>query len=206
MEQQHINVSNKKGQSMSINNVDDVFDWIGNDSSDVPHYLHLLHLEWSPEGMEKDIKHYCTLAIKLKNNPEIVRELIRHDNWRATLVGNAMAILLRTSEFEDDLLWRLQNWSWVSPQIAAGIGILSGGSAIPALEMILANASHDSDPKTILSAYSALQFLGSKKAKAFENNLLFDSLKSADDDNCIEVAKHHWNFWKIVIVGRHDEF
>lgn len=176
----------------------DVIRWLGTDSKRVPYYLHLLNLKWSSEGIDYDLNRYSELAMQLKENPEVIRALIRDPEWRPTLIGNALTILLKDSRFQNDLIWRLVNWTWVAPQVAAGIAIVSDALSIPELEMLLANASDESNPKTVLSAYSALKLCGSYKAKQFETTQLYNALNAKDQDNCIEKVERHWNFWRNV--------
>lgn len=146
--------------------------------------------------MEHDLNRYSELALRLRESPEVIRTLIREPNWRPTLLGNALTILLRDPQFQNDLVWRLVNWTWVAPQVAVGIALVSDAALIPELEILLANTSGKSHPKTILSAYFALKLRGSEKAKQFETSLLYNELKAEDRDNCIEIAERHWNFWK----------
>ncbi|MDQ6786224.1 MAG: hypothetical protein M3033_05325 [Acidobacteriota bacterium] len=174
-------------------NVKNVFNQLGKDENDVPYHLHLLNLKFGDEGLES----YRKLALNLKDSPKLISELIRDVNWRPTLVGNAITILLRTKEFHKDLIWRLENGSWVSPQIAVGIALLNANLAEKELNKIIENASEESNPKTIMSAYSSLKFLESNFAKKFEQTKLFEVLREKDSwDNSIKIAEQHWNFWK----------
>jgi hypothetical protein len=165
--------------------------------------------------------------------PKIIKVLIRDTNWRLTLIGNAVTILLNASEFEEDLTWRLTHSTWVAPQVATGIALVSKGSALLALEELLNKAVQaypayetpripdgveptvemldtlfnqlvseetppECEPKTILSAYAALKFLGHPKAREFDQTAVFPELISADHDRCLTIAMSHWNFWKTV--------
>ena len=160
-------------------------------------YLPLLNLYWSEEGKELGIERLRKLAVGVKDSPDFIRDLIRDDNWRPTILGNAIAILLRAKEFQNDLIWRLENWNWVAPQIAVGIALLDEGLAESELQRIIENALEESNPKTILSAYSSLKFLESKISRDFEQTKLFEFLKEKDSwDNSIKIATEHWNFWK----------
>lgn len=182
-----------------FSNTKEVFDYLGLNSQGVPFYLHLLNLYWGEDGKDLAMKKYRDLASKLKDSPEIISELIRDINWRPTLVGNATVILLRGKEFRKDLFWRLENGSWVAPQIAVGIALLNANSVEKELNKIIKNASEESNPKTIISAYSSLKFLESEIANEFEKTTLFEALKEKDSwDNSIKIAEQHWNFWKDV--------
>lgn len=181
-----------------ITSVEDVIKWLGSDSKGVPYYLHLLNLKWSPEGREYDLNRYIELAVQLKESPEVIRALIRSENWRPTLVGNAVAILMRDSQFRGDLIWRLVSWTGVAPQVAAGIALVSDSTSMPALETVLAEVSTESSPKTVLSAYSALKLCGSDEAERFEATPIYAALRAKDQHNCIGIAEQHWDFWKDV--------
>jgi hypothetical protein len=160
-------------------------------------YLPLLNLYWSEEGQETGIERLRKLAIGVKDSPNFIRELIRDKNWRPTVLGNAIVILLRAKEFQKDLIWRLENGSWVAPQIAVAIALLNDGLAENELNKIIESASKESNPKSIMSAYSSLKFLKSKSAEEFEKTELFEVLKEKDSwNNSIRIAEEQWNFWK----------
>lgn len=181
-------------QLMPNSNVRKVFKELGTDENDVPLHLNLISLNFATEEVIERIKN---VALDLKKSPQVITELIRDANWRPTLVGNAFTILLREEKFQSDLIWRLENWSWVAPQIAVGIALIDKGSAEKELERILENASEDSNPKTIMSVYSSLKFLESNIAEKFEGNKLFNILKEKDYwDKSIDIAEKYWNFWK----------
>lgn len=91
----------------------------------------------------------------------------------------------------------MKNGSWVAPQIAVAIALLNDGFAEQELKRIIENASEESNPKIMMSAYSSLKFLESKIADEFEKIRLFEILKEKDSwDNSIRIATEHWNFWK----------
>ena len=62
-----------------------VFEWLGNDSNDVPNYLHLLNLNWSPKSVDGDLQLFNEVARRLADEPDYLREMIRTDFWRHTL-------------------------------------------------------------------------------------------------------------------------
>lgn len=174
-------------------NVKSVFRQLGKDKNGIPYHLHLLNLRFDDEGLEK----YKKLALDLKDSPEIISELIRDANWRPTLVGSATVILLQAKEFQRDLIWRLENGSWVAPQMAVAIALVNDGFAEKELKRIVESASEESNPKTIMSGYSSLKFLESEIADEFEKTKLFKFLQEKDSwDNSIRIAEEHWNFWK----------
>ena len=147
--------------------------------------------------MDFAMKKYKSLATKLKYSPSTISDLIRDVNWRPTLVGNATVILLQAKQFQKDLIWRLENGSWVSPQIAVAIALLNDGFAEEELNRIIENASEESNPKTIMSAYSSMKFLENNIAEDFSKTKIFDVLKEKDSwDDSITIAEEHWDFWK----------
>lgn len=175
----------------------EVFGYLGVNSQGVPYHLHLLNLYWGEDGEEATMNKYRNLAIALKNSPDIISQLICDLNWRPTLVGNAIVILLRANIFQKDLLWRLENESWVAPQIAVGLALLNDGLAEKELLRIIESASEESNPKAIMSAYSSLKFLKSKVANDFQQTELFEILKVKDSwDHSIKIAEQHWEYWK----------
>ena len=76
----------------------------------------------------------------------MIRALIQDRNWRRVLVGNAAVILLRAGEFENDLFLRLAQGSWVAPQLAVGLALVSNGSTVPALEKLIDEATEEESP------------------------------------------------------------
>lgn len=172
---------------------------LGLDQNGVPYYLHFLNLYFGENDSEREnaIAKLKDLANDLKEKPKTIKGLITSVNWRPTLVGNAIAILLRDSQFQKDLIWRLENGNWVSPQIAVGIALIANSLAEKELRRIIENASEESNAKTIMSAYSSLKFLESEFAKEFEQTDLFGFLKEKDSwDNSVSIAERHWEFWR----------
>lgn len=172
---------------------------LGLDQNGVPYYLHFLNLYFGENDSEREnaIAKLKDLANDLKEKPKTIKGLITSVNWRPTLVGNAIAILLRDSQFQKDLIWRLENGNWVSPQIAVGIALIANSLAEKELRRIIENASEESNAKTIMSAYSSLKCLGSEFAKEFEQTDLFGFLKEKDSwDNSVSIAERHWEFWR----------
>lgn len=164
----------------------------------IHYYLPLLNLYWEEEeGEEEFFKDFRKYAISVKDSTKFIGNLIKDINWRPTLMGNAIVILLRAKEFQKDMIWRLEKGSWVSPQLAVGIALIDDGFAETELIRIIGNASEESNPKTIMSAYSSLKFIESEFANHFEKTELFLILKEKDAwDNSTEIAKQHFEFWK----------
>jgi hypothetical protein len=172
---------------------------LGLDENEVPYYLYLLNLNFGGSEAKKEIflNKFKQLASDLKRKPKTIKKLIVSANWRPTLVGNAVAILLKENKFHDNMIWRLENRSWVAPQLAVGIALLDKGTGEKKLQKIISDATEESNPKAIISAYSSLKFLESKSANEFEQTKLYEMLKEKDRwDDSIRIATEHWNFWK----------
>jgi hypothetical protein len=177
-------------------NVRKVFDQLGKNKDGVPYHLHLLGLHFDGEE-ENVLNKYKDIAVSLKDSPNVIKDLIRDPNWRPALVGNAVVMLLKATDLQKDLIWRLENGSWVSPQLAVGIALIDEGFAEKEMYRIIKNAVEKSNPKTIMSAYSCLKFLKSKYATEFENTDVFEIWKEKDSwDNSSKIAEQHWDFWK----------
>ena len=191
-------VSVFKSTIIPNSNVRKVFKLLGKDDEGVPHHLHLLN----PNSFDEErstIDKCKNIAISLKDKPEKVGELVRELNWRPTLVGNTLAILLREHRVQKDMIWRLEKGTWVSPQLSVGIALLNDGSAEKELKRIIESATEDSNPGTIMSAYSSLVFLESQAAELFKQTTLFKKLREKDSrNNSIEIAQKHWDFWKSI--------
>lgn len=97
------------------------------------------------------------------------------------------------------MAWRLANWNWVAPQLAAGIAIVDQGGGIDLVQKIVEEATEESNPKVVLSAYSALSFMNSPIAAEFEASPLFEHLNNADAwDGSVSIARRHWDFWNTI--------
>lgn len=73
----------------------------------IGYYLPLLHLYWS-DGEERGVQRIRQLAIGLAKHEDFLVKMIRDVNWRPVVVGNAVAIILRKTELQRDMLWRLK--------------------------------------------------------------------------------------------------
>lgn len=105
--------------------------------------------------------------------------------------------MLRKRDLQADMIWRVENWNWAAPQLAVGIAMLDEGNGEKLLSESLNTASEDSNPKTILSLYAALKFLGSPVAVAFERSPLFAVLTKKDEwDRSVNIAETQWEFWR----------
>lgn len=162
-------------------------------------YLSPLHLNFDGVEGQELLRKYRSLAAGLRRSPEFVRELVRDNNWRPTLIGVIVVVLLRAVEHQADMAWRLANWNWVAPQLAVGIAIVDKGGGLDLVRKIVEEATEESNPKVVLSAYSALSFMNSPIVAEFEASPLFEHLKKADAwDGSVNIAKRHWDFWNTI--------
>lgn len=162
-------------------------------------YLPPLHPNFKGTEGQELLRNYHTLGHGLRRFPEFVQELVRGKNWRPTLIGVIVVILLRAVEYQADMAWRLANWSWVAPQLAVGIAIVDQGQGEYLVRGIVREATEESNPKVVMSAYTALSFMNSPIAAEFEASPLFEHLKKADAwGDSISIAKRHWDFWNTI--------
>jgi hypothetical protein len=145
------------------------------------------------------LNRYRKFAVGLRDAPEFIRDLICDKNWRPTLMGLTVVILLRAVEYQSDMAWRLANGNWVAPQLAVAIALVDEGRGVDLVRGIVDTATKESNAKVVMSAYSALSFLKSPLAYKFEASPLFEHLKNADSyDDSLRIAKRHWDFWKTI--------
>jgi hypothetical protein len=164
------------------------------------YYYPLLGPNWSEEGEETGLNRLRTLADGLKESSDFIRRLIRDENWRPVVIGNAIAMLLRRTDFQADMIWRLRNWNWAAPQLAVGIAKLDKGNGEKALVKILESATEESVPKTVMSTWCSLRFIGSKSASEFQSTDIFQKLAEADRkwDDSERITESQWRFWNRV--------
>lgn len=185
-----------------------VFDWLGNDSDDVPNYLHLLNLYWK-EDVDTELKLFRNVAEKLGSEPEYLRQMIRTNFWRHTLVACVSVILIEAKEYWADLKESFEQRNFVSPQIAVALGLLSPSdaveylsevirqaTAIPNFENYRQDASIHNDPKRIVAAQVVLSELKPNLARKLTKSKIFHQHQNHQDGEIgASVAKHHWDFW-----------
>ncbi len=174
---------------------DEVFKWLTEHTGERFFYVRLKQAIWI-EYKAYLLDVFIDLGRRLATNSELVRQLIRDNNWRYNTFGNVLAILQGDANFTTDMAWRITQWSWIAPQLAAGFVILADCHSNAILEHCLETATEESRPKTVLSAYMALKLIGHTKATDFEKTSLFERLQLLDPDNCILRADRYWQVWK----------
>lgn len=172
-----------------------VFDWLGVDSNGVGYYLHPLNLVWSNDGPEHDLRIFGSVAKRLLEQPEHWAEIIQSASWRHTLVGCVCVMLVRPNDRFDDLLYRFEHGSFVSPQICMTMGIVYPDTTVDCLNAFLNNRKDGQrEYKEIMSAQSVLARLGVPRSDPIK----LDDLESFDRDDATiaeRVVDHQWAFW-----------
>ncbi len=162
-------------------------------------YLPLLGLSIGSAESDELLTKYRKLATGVRESPEFVLDLLRDNNWRPTLMGLTVVILLRAVQYQEAMVWRLANGSWVAPQLAVAVALVDDGRGRDLVREIVETATEQSNPKVVMSAYSALSFMDSPIASEFKASPLFEHLKNADShDGSLGVAKRHWDFWRAI--------
>lgn len=194
-----------------------VFDWIGNDSKNTPNYLHLLNLDWN-EDIDMELNLFRVVARKLLNEPKYLRQMIRTNFWRHTLVACISVILLEAEEFCLDLKESFEQRNFVAPQIAVALGltcpndavvflseVVQNAKPIPNTEKFMRDSTIHTDPKRIVAAQTVLSKLNPKlAAKLAKSDIFHEHLKHIDGEVGASVAKHHWEFWLDVIKNQNS--
>ena len=189
-----------------------VFDWLGNDSDDVPNYLHLLNLYWKKD-VKEELKLFREAARILLNEPEYLRQMIRTIFWRHTLVACVSVILLEAKEFCADLKEGFEKRNFVAPQIAVTLGLICPDNSIdylsevvqkakpiPNAENFMRDSTIHTDPKRIVAAQTVLSKINPKLAnKPAKSDVFQEHLKHPDGEIGASVAEHHWEFWLDII-------
>ena len=156
-------------------------------------YSKLLHLV-TIEGLAP----FFEVAPRVMQKPDIIAPLILEPNWRVTLSGTALAVLVWSERLVQPMIERLVQGSWVAPQLAAGIAFLLGDTAdLSPLRQLLESCKSTSDPKTVMSAYAALALKHDPAARTFERTELFSMLWRLDDVRCYQLAARWHGIWSV---------
>jgi hypothetical protein len=142
---------------------------------------------------------FFQVAAQVRTRPALIAPLIGDVNWRITLVGTALAVLVREETLTESMVERLVSGSWVAPQLAAGIASMPhAGAQLDPLREFLAQCTLESDPKSCMSAYAALSLLGDPIARTFDATPVFAELWKRDDVGCQQIAARWRGIWQIV--------
>jgi hypothetical protein len=144
----------------------------------------------------------------LRDKPSSWADLIRHRNWRYTIVGCSAALLTRETRFLDDLLSRFRQGSSMSPLLAVALGLIHPVEASTEFERILLESHGSEDFGHAFSAYAVLGLLGHDASTAFEASALFKSCQAFGGEGkeagrariafttTVPAVRSHWEFWK----------
>ena len=194
-----------------------VFEWLGDGSNGVPNYLYLLNLDWSPNGVDGDLKIFNEVARRLADEPDYLRQMIRAEFWRHTLVACISVILLEAKQYCSDLADSFMKPNFVSPQIAVALGLLCPSGAVSSLSEIVRFAKRVPEPenfkpelaiysypKAIGAAQTVLSKIEPKLAAELAKSEIFQHHKNHQDFQIGgDVAENHWEFWSNVIKKTH---
>ena len=172
-------------------------------------YTALLRLLSGDRG-HRVLTNLGAVATRLRDTPMSWGALIRHRDWRHTIVGCSAALLARDGRFLDDLLDRFRRGSWVSPQLAVALGIVHPAEAVAEFEPMIVVGAASCDPKRTFSAYTVLKLLGRGSAEAFEAGDMFResggengvmSPLAREADFAVDTVKNLWVFWKATSIS-----
>jgi len=181
--------------SLNSSNGDDrILDWLGSDCDGLSYHLHPLNLGWSREGVEHDLSVYRRVAHQLANDADYWSAILRHANWRYTLVGCTCLLVSRHVGFFDDLCHRFDAGSMVIPQIAVTLGLLHGSGARAFFESALSRDDVNKRPRQTVSAHRVLLRLGIQPSR----DVPIDAWKDFEHDDAMiseQVVQRQWDFW-----------
>lgn len=170
-----------------------VFDWLGYSSVGSPRHLYALH----PRGPDDrhELQALRSVAERLSTEPEYWSQIIRTAGWRSTLIGGTCVLIARPDDRFEDLLYRFERGSFVSPQLSIAIGMVYPNFAVDSLNSFLDNVSYERvGHKEIISAQSVLRKLGTPRS----NPLKTDSLEPRahhDAEFVEQLIEKQWAFW-----------
>ncbi|MBE9064892.1 hypothetical protein IQ256_28530 [cf. Phormidesmis sp. LEGE 11477] len=122
-------------------------------------------------------------------------QIIRTAAWRYTLIGCTCVLIARPDDRFEDLLYRFERGSFVSPQLSIAMGMVYPKSAIESLNSFLdRNSREGAGQKELISAQSVLRALGTPCS----NPLRADSLQSRarqDAEFVEQLIEKQWAFW-----------
>ena len=171
-----------------------VFEWLGADPQGIGCYLRPLNLVWGSEGCERSLKRFAVVAERLKGEPDYWSAIIRTRSWRHTLVGCVCVLIRRPPDRFEDLAYRFERGSFVSPQICITMGIVYSTLTGPWLDTLLNSRRDSLGPKELAAAVSVLDRLGSRRHDTADLEKLAQS-NGDDAEVGHSVVDHQWDFW-----------
>lgn len=167
-----------------------VLSWLGRDSAGASYHLVPLNLTWSAAGVEADLAVFAEVARKLAEDPELWSVVLRETNWRFTLVGCVCLLVSGNRDHWEDLVWRLEQGSFVSPQLLVTMGLLHPAETREALSRLLEESSLVETHKSYGAALVVQDRLNTDAAEPADRWLEEDAAEGAS------VADEQWAFWK----------
>lgn len=182
----------------------DAVTWLGEKSKN-PHLYRLLRGGLVFRHQESPLFQACVaLSEMLRDEPDVVRRLIHHHDWRIYLIGNVVAVINKDSRFERDYVDKLigeGNIRHFPAPVVAGWMIVNTGETVADLASYLRKMSLSPDKSNpsipygnVLSVYTALRILEREEAQLFEKTALFDLIvKSSYYPHEMEVTEHTYS-------------
>lgn len=159
----------------------------------------------------ESLEPFFQVAERIRVRPQLLAPLIGEANWRVTLVGMALAVLVRAEQLVPPMVAQLVGGSWAAPQLAAGIASMGPGMVVlDPLRQLLTQCTIDSDPKMILSAYAALALVNDSAAREFGATDLCAALWKKDSTRAFQIAARWRGVWQVAgpyfrqRIGAHD--
>lgn len=160
-------------------------------------YLAWLNLVWEPKGVSHHLEEVRRASNYLGEDVHYWSQLIRDDNWRASLVGSVCVIVSNNRVHLGDLCFRFTKGSMVAPQLAVAIGLIYPEEAVPFFKNSLKDLVAKKHPLDIVAAQTALVKLGAMK----ESEVTMGEWFSVDRDSAElahRVVNKHWDFWSLL--------
>jgi len=170
-----------------------IFEWLESAAGGSPgYYLIPLHLTWRDQGIEHDLEVFRAVSSQLAKEPDYWASCIRYAGWRHSLAACTCLLVSKNTQFFEDLCYRFQHGSWVTPQIAVTLGLLHAEQCRPFLTNVLKGSTEKLDFKTLASANEVLQRLGTEVDLP---PLPKEGFEQEDVSIAKMVVKRHWDFW-----------
>lgn len=166
-----------------------VLSWLGRDSAGASYHLVPLNLTWSAAGVDADLAVFAGVADRLAPDPQLWSLLLRERNWRYTLVGCVCLLVSGNLDHWEDLRWRFEQGSWISPQLLVTMGLLHPDQTREMLSQRLRGDALDQAAKSYGAALEVRDRLDPDASVPADRQLEGDAAGGAS------VADEQWAFW-----------
>jgi hypothetical protein len=170
-------------------NPNEVLSWLGRDSAGASYPLVALNLTWSAQGVQADLAAFEGVAQRLVDDPELWSALLRETNWRFTLVGCVCLLVSDNQDHWEDLAWRFDQGTWISPQLAVTMGLLHPTETLELLARLLEEGALSDSSKGYGAALVVRARLDPDITEPADLRLVGDAAEGAS------VAEAQWAFW-----------